>query len=82
MTEIIKLFGSPGTGKTSTLISLLSKELKENDDLTLKDVVFVSFSNSAINEVCDRLGISKGGKVTPYFRTLHGLALSYLIKQE
>jgi len=82
MTEIIKLFGAPGTGKTSTLISLLSQELKQDDDLTLKDVVFISFSNSAIHEVCERLSISKGGKITPFFRTLHGLALSCLIKEE
>ncbi len=82
MTEIIKLYGPPGTGKTSTLIKLLQQEFKQDDDLTLKDVVFVSFSNSAINEVCDRLGTTKGGKTTPYFRTLHGLVLSCLIKQE
>lgn len=81
MAEIVKIFGAPGTGKTSTLIRLLNEEL-ESSDVTLKDVVFVSFSNSAIDEVCERLNIRKGAKSAPFFRTLHGLALKELIRIE
>ncbi|WP_187286412.1 UvrD-helicase domain-containing protein [Archaeoglobus profundus] len=79
MSEVIKIYGPPGTGKTSTLISKLREEI-QNDDLSLKDVVFISFSNSAINEVCERVGILRGSRVAPYFRTLHGLCLKNLIK--
>jgi DNA helicase-2/ATP-dependent DNA helicase PcrA len=79
LTEIIKIYGAPGTGKTTALINQLRKELEEDNNLTLKDVVFVSFSNSAIDEVCDRIGITRNNKVAPYFRTLHGLCLKNLI---
>jgi len=79
LTEIVKIYGPPGTGKTTTLISKLKEEI-QSSDVSLKEIVFISFSNSAINEVCDRIGITKGSKLAPYFRTLHGLCLRNLIK--
>lgn len=79
MKTIQKVFGAPGTGKTTYLLSRLKELLKEGDTF-LKDVVFISFSNPSVEEICERVGIRKG--TLPYFRTLHGLALSQLMKQD
>lgn len=78
---ITKVYGAPGTGKTSWLINKLN-EVVDGEEITLKDVVFVSFSNPAINEVCERTGATKGGFTSPYFRTLHGLCASFLSRTD
>ena len=81
MADITKVYGPPGTGKTTWLINKMN-EIIDGKEIKIQDVMFISYSNSAINEACERIGIDKGGLVTPYFRTLHGLCLSYLAKQD
>ena len=61
---ITKVYGAPGIRKTSWLINKLN-EVVDGEEITLKDVVFVSFSNPAINEVCERTGATKGGSLLP-----------------
>jgi len=78
LAEIIKIYGAPGTGKTSKLIDLLRDEL-QNNELKLSDFIFLSFSNSAIDEACERVGVVRRSKVARYFRTLHGFSLMNLI---
>ncbi len=80
MADLVKLYGPPGTGKTTWLINKL-KETVDGENVKIQDVMFISFSNSAINEACERIRVDKGGVVTPYFRILHGLCLSWLTKQ-
>ena len=70
-TEII--FGAPGCGKTTYLIDILEKELKENDP---DKIAFVSFTKKGVNEGKDR-AIKKFNYREidlPYFRTLHSIA--------
>ncbi len=71
---LIKIYGAPGTGKTTYLMDMLDKHL--SNGVNLKTTLFCSFSNSAINEVCDRLGIPRGSRNLKYFKTLHGICAS------
>lgn len=77
MTEITKIDGSPGAGKSHQLQQFLKKEV--NNGLGLGDFSFVTFTNAAtddvVPDVADILGVSKDdahGAV----RTLHSMALS------
>ena len=76
---IVKIYGPPGTGKTTTLNKLINKY---KDRIPMKQIMFVSFSNAAIDAIFTKMGIDYNKNTTrkyPYFRTLHGLCLSYLM---
>ncbi|MEM3391515.1 MAG: ATP-dependent helicase [Archaeoglobaceae archaeon] len=71
---IVKVFGAPGTGKTTKLIQDLSNFIKK-EKVKTSDVCVISFSNSAVEEIATRTGFVRRSKVTPYFSTLHGICL-------
>lgn len=72
-TKTIKIFGPPGTGKTTYLLDTLEKHLRSGYHPS--QVSFISFTNSAINEAKQRIA----QRFTSYslqsdfkgFRTLH-----------
>lgn len=68
------ILGPPGTGKTTTLLGMLSKYLEDGG--SPDRVAFVSFSRRAIQQVADKLG--KNLEEFPYFRTIHSLAYHFL----
>lgn len=72
------IFGPPGTGKTTRLISIVEQALQEG---TPPDrIAFVSFSRKAAEEARDRavekLNINKSD--LEWFRTLHSFAFQWL----
>ena len=72
------ILGPPGTGKTTTLLELIEKELEQGTQPT--DIGFFTFTRKAVNEGKERamtkFGVSN--KELPYFRTLHSLAFRQL----
>ena len=53
MTEIIKIIGSPGTGKTSKCIEVAKNEI--DNGLDPDDLVYMSFTKAASNEAKERI---------------------------
>ena len=72
------IFGPPGTGKTTKLISIVKQELE--DGTRPEDIAFVSFSRKAADEA--RTRASSALNMNPdemvWFRTLHSLAFQFL----
>jgi DNA helicase II / ATP-dependent DNA helicase PcrA len=80
MTDIHKIFGPPGCGKTTYLLNVVDKELESGVSST--QIGYFSFTRKAANEARDR-AITKFPKLHaktdfPYFRTLHSLAFQCL----
>lgn len=80
MTEIHKIFGPPGCGKTTYLLNVVDKELEAGVSSTR--IGYFSFTRKAANEARDR-AIAKFPQLNaktdfPYFRTLHSLAFQCL----
>ena len=71
--KTIKIFGSPGTGKTTTLLNILEEKIAEGYN-PLK-IGYFSFTRRAIKEARNR--IIKKFKLSEddldYFRTIHSL---------
>ena len=53
-TTVTRLFGGPGSGKTTALLDRVD-ELLERDDVTIRDILVVSYTRAAAAEVRDRL---------------------------
>ena len=53
-TEVVRLFGGPGSGKTTALLDRV-EELLEEDDVDFRDVLVVSYTRAAAAEIRDRL---------------------------
>jgi DNA helicase-2/ATP-dependent DNA helicase PcrA len=68
------VLGPPGTGKTTTLLEMLSDYLKKGG--SPERVAFVSFSRRAIAEVIEKLG--RKPEEFPHFRTIHATAFHML----
>jgi len=51
--KTIKIFGPPGTGKTTTLLNRLDKWF--NRGITPKEIAYLSFTNKAVNEAREYL---------------------------
>ena len=74
--KILKVFGPPGTGKTTFLLSVVESYLKEG--LHPTEMGYFAFTRKAANEARDR-AIGKFPQLNPdldfpWFRTLHSLA--------
>lgn len=71
------IFGPPGTGKTTTLMSLLEEELKKVPPI---EIAYVSFTKEGANQGKDRAKKKFGFREADfvYFRTLHSLAFKEL----
>tara|TARA_R110000868_G_scaffold54085_3_gene169365 strand:- start:1250 stop:2761 length:1512 start_codon:yes stop_codon:yes gene_type:complete len=83
--EVHKIFGSPGTGKTTYLLNIVDKEL--TNGTSSRRMGYFSFTRKAATEARDR-AITKFPQLNaktdfPFFRTLHSLAFYCLgIKTE
>lgn len=80
MTQIQKIFGPPGSGKTTYLLNVVDKEME--DGVSSERIGYFSFTRKASNEARDR-AIKKFPHLNektdfPYFRTLHSLAFRCL----
>ena len=71
------IFGPPGTGKTTTLINIVKKEIQRGTPLD--KIAFVSFSRKAADEAKQRAvqELNVNPDNLTWFRTLHSLAFQY-----
>jgi len=53
-TEVVRLFGGPGSGKTTALLDRV-EQLLEQDDVEIRDVLVVSYTRAAAAEIRERL---------------------------
>lgn len=76
MTDVRKVFGPPGSGKTTYLLNIVQQELEQGTNP--RKIGYFAFTRKAANEARDRavqkfphLDVDKD---FPWFRTLHSLA--------
>ncbi len=72
-----RIFGPPGTGKTTKLLNMVDKALE--DGIHPNEIAFLAFTRKAANEAKERASVRFN--LDPktdltYFRTLHSLALA------
>jgi DNA helicase-2/ATP-dependent DNA helicase PcrA len=58
-TTVTRLFGGPGSGKTTALLDRVD-ELLEREDVTIRDILVVSYTRAAAAEVRERLAERRG----------------------
>ena len=80
MPDITKVFGPPGSGKTTYLLNVVDRELEAH--VASERMGYFSFTRKAANEARDR-AIDKFPQLNaktsfPFFRTLHSLAFQCL----
>ena len=54
-TEVTRLFGGPGSGKTTALLDRVEELIESNDDLDVRDILVVSYTRAAAAEIRERL---------------------------
>lgn len=74
MDNVVKIFGPPGTGKTTTLLDRLERVLEKG--VPPERVAYMTFTvkarREAVSRTMSRFGFT--AKQMPYFRTLHSIA--------
>lgn len=80
---MFRIFGPPGTGKTTTLLNMVDKALTEG--LAPNEIAFLAFTRKAANEAKERA--AERFNLDPeadlfFFRTLHSLAYRMLGLQD
>ena len=74
---MFRIFGPPGTGKTTTLLNMVDEALSSG--VTPNKIAFLAFTRKAAHEAkeraCQRFKLDPQ-KDLYYFRTLHSLALT------
>lgn len=73
---ITRIFGGPGTGKTAYLLREIENLSKSTP---VENIAFITWSTSAIEEVRQRLQVSKNE--LKWFNTLHGVCLSLAMNE-
>ena len=73
MGDTVKIFGSPGTGKTTTLLNILDEKIKEGYEPNR--IGFFSFTRRALKEARRRVKqkFNLSDDDLDYFRTIHSL---------
>ena len=74
---MFRIFGPPGTGKTTTLLNMLDNAL--DSGMSANSIAFLAFTRKAATEAKERASARfhlDPDKDLFYFRTLHSLALS------
>ena len=74
--QMLRIFGPPGTGKTTTLLNMVDDALLSGT--SPNRIAFLAFTRKAANEAKERAAerFNLDPKDLPYFRTIHSLALS------
>ena len=78
MSKNTLILGPPGTGKTTTLLSILKEFL--TDKTVPEKIGFISFTRKSVNEARDRAAteFNKNPNWFVYFRTIHSLSFRQL----
>ena len=76
--HVTKVYGPPGSGKTTYLLNRLDEFLDQG--IHPSDIAFISFTRAACNEARGRAMVRFGFKAEdlPWFRTLHSAAYHQL----
>ena len=72
------IFGQPGTGKTTHLLRIVEKELRENN-VAPNRIAYLAFTNQAADEALSRAISQLNYDIKDFsnFRTLHSFCLLY-----
>ena len=54
-TQVTRLFGGPGSGKTTALLDRVESLIEEEEDLDVRDILVVSYTRAAAAEIRERL---------------------------
>ena len=54
-TEVIRLFGGPGSGKTTALLDRVEELIESEEDVEVRDILVVSYTRAAAAEIRERL---------------------------
>ena len=74
---MLRVFGPPGTGKTTTLLNMVDRALA--DGVEPSRIAFLAFTKAAANEAKERAAARfnlNAKEDLIFFRTLHSLALT------